>query len=172
MALKRLGSTLAASLLLAAGIVDPVHAQGNSGMPMAQAEQMTQLDTEEIKNALREGLLEIPMSDLRQARVSDRGLKVFRAAADQRLRSIPLESLVTLQLNMALPMERGGQQRGAEEDTQEVNGNLTILLNFAEIWSWLSVVCRDTLPQFHAMDQIRARPVCQHYGQFKSSAQP
>jgi hypothetical protein len=56
MALKRLGSTLAASLLLAAGIVDPVHAQGSSGMPMAQAEQMTQLDTEEIKNALREGV--------------------------------------------------------------------------------------------------------------------
>jgi hypothetical protein len=172
MTLKRLGSTLAASLLLAAGIVDPVHAQGSSGMPMAQPEPMTQLDTEEIKNALRQGLLEIPMSDLRQARVSDRGLKVFRAAADQRLGSIPLETLVTLQLNMALPMESGGQKRGAEEDTQERNGNLTILFNFAEIWSWLSVVCRETLPQFHAMDQIRARTVCQRYGQFKSNAQP
>ncbi|MEB3260522.1 MAG: hypothetical protein VKP63_07850 [Cyanobacteriota bacterium] len=172
MALKRFGSTLAASLLLAAGIVDPVHAQGSSGIPMARPEQMTQLDTEEIKDAVRQWLLEIPMSDLRQVRVSNRGLRVFRAAADQRLGSIPLESLVTLQLNMKLPMESGGQKRGAEENTQEHNGNLTILFNFAEIWSWLSMVCRDTLPQLHAMDQIRARTVCQRYGPFDSSAQP
>ncbi len=63
-------------------------------------------------------------------------VKVFRAAADQRLGSIPLETLVTLQLNISPPMESSGQKRGAEEDTQELNGNLTILFNLAEIWSW------------------------------------
>lgn len=164
--LKRLGIILATGLLTACTVYGSARAQESSTTPTPQAYP------EEVMDSLRQGLLAIPMTALSGARISDRGLEVFRAAAERRLATIPIESLVQVQINMQLPLPGGAGQQADAGEAQEVSGNLTILFNFGEIGTWVSAVCADALPQVSATDQIQARPICQQYSQFATMTQP
>lgn len=155
--LKLLLGVLATVLLSASMICEPARAQGNSAMPTSQGYP------DEVKNYLRQLMVNAFMTNLREARINDRVLEVFRATAERRLATIPIESLVELQFISQLPLQSNGQ---------EIHGNLSIMFNVGEISTWLSAVCGEVMPRISATDQTRVRPFCLPYSQLAPPTQP
>lgn len=122
---------------------------------------------EEMQASFREVVREIALGQLREAKVSQRGLAVFGQASSRAMALVPLKDLVRIETTLSLSLLPGEEDAPAEGQM-----SVMVLFNAAAISTLYGCICREALPQLNATDRARAEPVCTTLGVFAPAPEP
>jgi len=125
-------------------------------------EQADEDPPEHLDHGFRKILEAIAVDKLREAKVSEEGIRIFQHQLTQAMVLIPISELVLLETTVTIPLlpDRPNHAGDGESVLAEGELNLMMIFNAPAISSLYHSSCRDTLPRLTAADRSKAEPVC------------